>query len=532
MMWLSRKDARRIGGLYSIFAFLLLVILSGLPLQQAHSDVADGVAWLSSQQLSDGSYADTNDVANPTQSTSEALRTFYFLDETGLAGIGDAAAFLNAESYRNTENLSRLIIATAQSGGDVSPLVSTLFSHQNRDGGFGELAGYDSTIIDTAFALDALALSSQPKGDALISALYFLLNRQQADGGWYDGANQTTVFTTSLALNALRHFRDDIAGISDAMTGAKRFLLEQRNASGLWSEGFETASALIALVNSVNEYSEVEYLVNDFAGKQLINGSWDDSPYATALALRALSSRPVPAPEPVTTGSISGRVIDAQTRQAINGAEVTVEGSSLTGNSGPTGEFTVQELAPGSVTVYINMPGYFQRSYNATLVAGQVTGLGDVQMSLMPTTAAIQGLVTDDQTGLPLSGAVVNLSGSSSGTATTDAFGKYTLSNLQPGAFTITIAMSGYENVMANGSLTAGNSLVFSPSLKRFEITEQTDPNQPSTGTATIHGQVKDINSRHGLTGVTVAVTGSANAETLTTSAGFYSLSGLSLIHI
>src|SRR5512135_131668 len=85
------------------------------------------------------------------------------------------------------------------------------------------------------------------------------------------------------------------------------------------------------------------------------------------------------------------------------------------------------------------------------------------------TTAAFQGTVTDS-TGGVLAGAQVTASNVETGmkrTATTNAEGRYLLSQLPPGSYQITATMDGFETLVRNGlTLTVGQQANLSLSMK------------------------------------------------------------------
>jgi len=71
-----------------------------------------------------------------------------------------ARSYVLSESTQNTENLSRQIVSGVTGGSNVLSRIDDLISSQNpKDGGFGEFAGWQSTPIDAAFAMEALAVA-------------------------------------------------------------------------------------------------------------------------------------------------------------------------------------------------------------------------------------------------------------------------------------------------------------------------------------------------------------------------------------
>jgi outer membrane receptor for ferrienterochelin and colicin len=59
-----------------------------------------------------------------------------------------------------------------------------------------------------------------------------------------------------------------------------------------------------------------------------------------------------------TTGKISGKVLDAETREPLPGANVTVEGSNMGDASDLEGDYNIINLPPGNYTIVVSMMGY------------------------------------------------------------------------------------------------------------------------------------------------------------------------------
>ncbi|VAX00904.1 hypothetical protein MNBD_GAMMA21-2321, partial [hydrothermal vent metagenome] len=157
----------------------LLLILS------SHSLATQGTDWLETQTNPDGSYASPTDIAVPYQATAEVLKTFNLNGVSQQqAGVAAALQFINAETYHNTENLARKIITFASSNQNVNALLTELVAMQNVDGGFGELSGYHSSVLDTAFALQALNAGAFSDDIIISNAINYLERQQDSNGGF------------------------------------------------------------------------------------------------------------------------------------------------------------------------------------------------------------------------------------------------------------------------------------------------------------------------------------------------------------
>lgn len=73
------------------------------------------------------------------------------------------------------------------------------------------------------------------------------------------------------------------------------------------------------------------------------------------------------------------------------------------------------------------------------------------------TTGTISGTVTDANTGNPIAGASVSTQPTTL-LVTTDAQGRFSISNVTPGSYTVTASASGYFDESANITVTAGQT--------------------------------------------------------------------------
>ncbi len=493
----------------------VLWALLSLPLF-AFADITSGVNWLATQPNANGSYGGTaTSLAAPLQTTAEALRAYQAMGETSQPPYAPALNYLNNDTEVNTEFLPRKIIVNKAAGNDVTALVNTLLTHRNADGGFGDQPGYDSSVLDTAYALQALSALNYNAGSTIAEAVGYLLSRQQS-GSFADGDNNPSVFLTANAFRALFPYRNTYTGVSAALTNAQNYLLTQRDGAGNFGENFNTALALLALIPNVIDITPLNSSIGALEGAQLANGSWDNDAYTTALALQALwlaSHRP-----PRTdVAVIQGSVIDAITRLPLAGVNVALTGPvsrSLT--TGSDGAFRFADLPFGTYTLAFTLNGYSSLSTVTTAPNGQTFNLGALALTqnANATTGTVRGTVKDGATNLPLAGVSVSVTGGLS--ATTDANGDYQISNVTPAQLTATANKSGYSIASGTGNLVAGGTLVFSPTL--FPV---------ATATTAIQGTVTDGATGALLSGVTITISGSTQASVVTNAQGFYRVESL-----
>jgi protocatechuate 3,4-dioxygenase beta subunit len=126
----------------------------------------------------------------------------------------------------------------------------------------------------------------------------------------------------------------------------------------------------------------------------------------------------------------------------------------------------------------------------------------------------VTGVVKAADTGLPIAGALVAMSGASTGSVYTGVDGSYKLVALTPGAVTLTASRAGYQSAGASVAVAPGVLENFSPSL----VAVPTE--------ATLSGRIVDGASGAPLAGVAVRIA-SLNRATLTDASGAFVLAQL-----
>jgi len=81
------------------------------------------------------------------------------------------------------------------------------------------------------------------------------------------------------------------------------------------------------------------------------------------------------------SGSISGRISDNDTYEALPGANVVIKGTSKGTTTDIDGKFTLGELTPGSYALEISFIGYELKELFATVRSNQTTNLGDIRLA-------------------------------------------------------------------------------------------------------------------------------------------------------
>jgi len=80
------------------------------------------------------------------------------------------------------------------------------------------------------------------------------------------------------------------------------------------------------------------------------------------------------------SGSITGKISDGETYEALPGANVIIKGTSKGSTTDVDGMFSLGELQPGSYALEISFIGYELKELIATVRSGQTTNLGDIRL--------------------------------------------------------------------------------------------------------------------------------------------------------
>ncbi|KAF0220892.1 MAG: fibronectin I domain-containing [Geobacteraceae bacterium] len=251
-------------------------------------NIDDGVNWLTAHQMTDGSWTDF--VLTTERDTAEAvtsLQLFPAANRQFLVGL----AWLGSSASANTDFLARRIEAVTRSGGDNSALIQQLLTRRNSDGGWGSGSNFLSNPTDTALALKALALAGYGDQQVIDPAIAYLQTSQNPDGGWSGEDTVSTIQPTAAVVSAFNAYRQSHA-LDANLSRAIAFLAGKQNPDGGFGNSpstvYDSAAALMALQEAGADRGVISGGVNYLLGQQADDGSWYDSPYQTALAVRAV----------------------------------------------------------------------------------------------------------------------------------------------------------------------------------------------------------------------------------------------------
>jgi hypothetical protein len=473
-------------------------------------EVVRGIQWLTAQVQSDGSLANESaSIGTRFQSRSETAQTLKLM----AALPPSLASAIAADTDGNTEYMAKKIVTLAAAGQPAVAPLQKLMAYQNTDGGFGGAAGYASNPRDTAFAL--MAMHATGVTSAVAPATGYLKSAQQADGSWL--LNQRAdLYTSAAALRALRLYASS-AQVSGNIALASNFLMSRQSLPGVWG----SSPWLSAFVyQSVNDFIALEPTASAITGYllavQQADGSWEGDPYVTAVVLRALGAAKSGPLNP-TRAVLQGKLYEGQTGLPLAGVTVTFTGpTAALVVTDASGKFTAPDLLPGAYQITFKLAGYGSITTTTTVAASQALDLGQVQLSKTngAATGTVRGIVKQASTGLPLQGVTVTASVAGvASSSVTDGSGAYQIVNVPAGAVTLQAAKAGLSAASASGTIDAGGTLIYSPSLV--------------ASAATLQGVVTHGATGMPLAGVTLTLTGANQTSTVTDAQGAYRMSDL-----
>jgi subtilase family serine protease/flagellar hook assembly protein FlgD len=255
-------------------------------------DVERATAWLLSRQAADGRWEDSP--ATAVRDTAAALEALNPIPEAETA-VARARAWLQAAPPPSLDHAARRAVGLATPSlppPDRAALLATVLDEAGPEGGYGIAQGYAPDALDTALALRALSALQAPDATPASRAAAVLQGLRHPDGGFsvVPGGAASTVVTAETIL-ALRQW-PDLPAAQALVPAAVAALLGRRNPDGGFGESpstpYATALALRALLSANAAAAAVNPPTAWLQGHQLEEGGWAGGVYPTALTIAAL----------------------------------------------------------------------------------------------------------------------------------------------------------------------------------------------------------------------------------------------------
>jgi large repetitive protein len=273
--------------LLTAFLSALFFLLAALPADgQVPEALERAQSWLAGAQHPDGSFGTVPELA-PRDTALAVLALAE--DPDAAVNVESAALYLEGVAEANTHFRSRRLVALAAAGRDVIGLLPSLFEFEN-GGGMGAFGHHQSTHLDTALAIEALALDEGSYRFEIAGLVDFARLHRNPDGGWGVAPEAPSApYYSAEMLRALTRLERLAVG-EGVLDGAVAFLLAGQPEDGSFGSVLETAVITRALL--LAGVSPAELLhgspVPFLLARQGADGSWESDPFTTAQVILAL----------------------------------------------------------------------------------------------------------------------------------------------------------------------------------------------------------------------------------------------------
>lgn len=333
--------------------------------------------WLRARQQAAGDWSDSQ--LTRVRDTVVATRALSDTGNPDPAATERAVTWLGTQVTSNIDYAARRV--SALGGRATEADWAQLAAAQNTDGGWGAAPGYQSSPLDTALVVQALAgdPNTARRTAASTAARAFLISKQNADGGWSHAVNGVSrTFTTAQAMRALATL-----GAGPQVAAAARFLATRQNIDGGFGDSpsttHDTSNVLLAL-SAAGQLGAIRTLDGfGFLGAtQQPDGSWDGSVYATGLAIHTLGtaqtynwavSSIVATPASVTEGYLVAVDVPVANVSTVAAPATTVALYLGDTTGTPVAQVPVPALQPGASITVRGMVPTLNRTGNHTITA-------------------------------------------------------------------------------------------------------------------------------------------------------------------
>jgi hypothetical protein len=188
------------------------------------------------------------------------------------------------------------------------------------------------------------------------------------------------------------------------------------------------------------------------------------------LLAAVLATAPVALADTSGTATVTGTVLDASTGAPVAGVDAVTSDGTYT-YSNPTdssGNFTLTGLPPGSYTISFIPPDGYQRTSVGpiTLTAGETDQLGTIEIAPQGS-GSVTGRVTDPSgAGLPAAQVQLLSSAGIPETAVSGAGGRYAISDVPSGTYTVTVTPGDAGGTIGLGSTTVTGNATTTDNLR------------------------------------------------------------------
>lgn len=193
------------------------------------------------------------------------------------------------------------------------------------------------------------------------------------------------------------------------------------------------------------------------------NGCWGVYPYlpsGTIVASDIDNGFYVLTPTYIRGCYLEGTVEDSVTGNLLNGASVSIVATTITTNTNPVGEYAVGTAIAGSYDITVSRAGYVTKQITGINLSNGILTTVNVELAPLPS-YVFSGTIMDSLTGLPVSGALVQLHNSTfSHSATSDSTGAYSIPGVVEENYEVVIGKWGYRTQCMAQQVTGNTQFI------------------------------------------------------------------------
>jgi len=286
---MQTKKALFIFSIISIIS-VIFILITPVIIKAQDISINEGVDWLLLSQNPDGTWSSDARKFLDTYTALETLLSFNIDNPQ----VSIAINWVNGLYPDNTDDIAHKVLLLSLTEEDTTSELSALLDFQISGDAWGTDQEFSGDVLDTTLALQALKAVGHDDLETISYALAYLLSTQNEDGGsgFYEG-DDSNVYMTALVLKVLSSY-SSIFNIQSSINNAVSYLLTKQDTDGGFGSSpstvYETALAFEALVESGQGQAQpLQDAIKYLYATQLPNGSWNEDPYSTAMALKALA---------------------------------------------------------------------------------------------------------------------------------------------------------------------------------------------------------------------------------------------------
>jgi len=168
---------------------------------------------------------------------------------------------------------------------------------------------------------------------------------------------------------------------------------------------------------------------------------------------------------------ISGEVLDIDTNLPVPNAVITLSSGEEV-RSDLQGSFTLEDITAGNYQLTVSGERYLDSVVDIALRQGELLQIGRLflkERDVPPPTSTVRGVVSDKETGLPIAGVKVSISGTNLST-TSIADGSYEIAGIETLSFQLFVQLTGYLSEISNVVLQEHTNTQLDVTLKQASL--------------------------------------------------------------